>query len=100
MKIFLTFFLLSSLSFADVFVIDKDQEFPFKAAQIKKSFKKDISDYLDSTTPVLKRLEGAPFKLSLLAAGPIVAASVGIGPWRIGGNVGFFLVFVRKKDQP
>jgi hypothetical protein len=99
MKIFLTFLLLSSVSYGEIFVIDKDQEFPFKAAQIKKSFKKDISDYLDSTTPVLKRLEGAPFKLALFAVGPLVAASVGIGPWRIGGNVGFFLVFVRKKDQ-
>ena len=66
MKIFLTILLLSSVSYGEIFVIDKDQEFPFNAAQIKKSFKKDISDYLDSTTPVLKRLEGAPFNFGPL----------------------------------
>ena len=95
----LLFLFFSTLTSAEIFVIDKDQEIPFEAAQIKKSFKKDISDYIDSTEPVLKRLEGSPFKLTVLAIGPTVSASVGLGPFRIGGNVGFNLVFARKKDE-
>ena len=101
MKKYLLFLFLfySTLSYAEIFVIDKNQEIPFEAAQIKKSFKKDLSDYIDSVDPVLKRLEDSPFKLALLAIGPTVSASVGVGPWRVGGNVGFYLVFARKKDQ-
>lgn len=97
--IFLLFF-MSTISSAEIFVIDKNQELPFEAAHIKKSLKKDIADYLDSTDPVLKRLGDSPYKLALLAVGPTLAGSVGVGPLQIGGNVGFYLVFVRRKDQP
>lgn len=99
MKKYLLIFFFSTIASAKIFVIDKNTEIPFEAAHIKKSLKKDMVDYLDSTDPILKRLGDSPYNLALLAVGPTVAANVGIGPWQIGGNVGFYLVFVRKKDQ-
>ncbi len=87
------------MSFGEVFVINKDGEIPFEKFALKKKFKKDISQYLLSTEDALKKVGESPYQLALIAAGPSIAGSIGIGPWQIGGNVSFYVLFVHEREE-